>query len=73
MRGVRVEAREGADRAHRIGQRNPVTVYRLVSKGTVEEKVLALHDEKRALSEDLPSAAGSADLDPASLLALFER
>ena len=64
---------QAADRAHRIGQRNPVTVYRLVAKGTVEEKVLALHAEKRALSEDLLSAAGSAALDPASLLALFER
>ncbi len=64
---------QAADRAHRIGQRNPVTVYRLVATGTVEEKVLALHDEKRALSEDLLSAAGSSALDPASLLALFER
>ncbi len=40
---------QATDRAHRIGQTRPVTVYRLVSKGTIEERILALHAEKRAL------------------------
>ena len=40
---------QAADRAHRIGQTRPVTIVRLVAKDTVEEKVLALHDQKRAL------------------------
>ncbi len=40
---------QASDRAHRLGQRRPVTVYRLVSKGTVEERILALHASKRAL------------------------
>ena len=62
---------QAADRAHRIGQTRPVTVYRLVAAGTVEEKVLALHDTKRALAADLLSGAGSAALTPEELLALF--
>ncbi|GAB91509.1 DEAD/DEAH box helicase [Gordonia rhizosphera] len=40
---------QAVDRAHRIGQTRPVTVYRLVSAGTIEEKVVALQDKKRAL------------------------
>jgi len=38
-------------RAHRIGQLRPVTVYRLVSKGTLEERIIELHHDKRALAE----------------------
>lgn len=40
-------------RAHRIGQLRPVTVYRLVTKGTVEERIVDLHHEKRALAESI--------------------
>ena len=40
---------QASDRAHRIGQERPVTVYRLVARGTIEEKMLALHAHKRAL------------------------
>ena len=40
---------QASDRAHRIGQDRPVTVYRLVARGTIEEKMLALHEHKRAL------------------------
>jgi SNF2 family DNA or RNA helicase len=40
---------QAVDRAHRIGQTRPVTVYRLVSTGTIEEKVIALQDRKREL------------------------
>ena len=40
---------QATDRAHRIGQVRPVTVYRLVAKDTIEEQILALHDEKREL------------------------
>ncbi len=40
---------QATDRAHRIGQARVVTSYKLVCAGTVEEKVLALQDEKRAL------------------------
>ena len=40
---------QATDRAHRIGQTRVVTSYKLIAAGTVEEKVLALQDEKRAL------------------------
>lgn len=40
---------QAVDRAHRIGQTRPVTVYRLVSQGTIEEKVVALQERKREL------------------------
>ncbi|GAB04138.1 putative helicase [Gordonia amarae NBRC 15530] len=40
---------QAVDRAHRIGQSRPVNVYRLVSAGTIEERVVALQDRKRAL------------------------
>jgi len=42
---------QAADRAHRIGQNRPVMVYRLVAEDTVEERILALQERKRALSE----------------------
>ncbi len=42
---------QAADRAHRIGQDRPVMVYRLVAIDTVEERILALQERKRALAE----------------------
>ncbi|CAN5557309.1 DEAD/DEAH box helicase [soil metagenome] len=40
---------QAVDRTHRIGQTRPVSVYRLVSEGTIEEKVVALQERKREL------------------------
>ena len=40
---------QATDRTHRIGQDRPVTVYRIVARGTIEESILALHDHKRRL------------------------
>jgi SNF2 family DNA or RNA helicase len=44
---------QASDRAHRIGQTRPVTIYRLVCKNTIEEKIMALHQRKRDLAESL--------------------
>ena len=40
-------------RSHRMGQRDPVTVYRLITEGSIEEQILDLHEQKRSLAEDL--------------------
>jgi SNF2 family DNA or RNA helicase len=47
-----VEA-QATDRAHRIGQKSVVTAYKLIMRGTVEEKILGLQAKKRALMEAL--------------------
>ena len=44
---------QATDRAHRIGQNKTVFVYKLVTKGTVEEKILTMQRNKRALMEGL--------------------
>jgi superfamily II DNA or RNA helicase len=50
-----VEA-QAIDRAHRIGQPRPVFAYRLIARGTVEEKVLQLQAEKRELADAIINA-----------------
>ena len=44
---------QASDRAHRMGQKRPVTVYRLVAKNTIEDKIVALHHHKRDLANSL--------------------
>ncbi len=44
---------QATDRAHRIGQKKMVVVYRLIAKGTIEEKIQELQESKRALSEQI--------------------
>jgi len=46
---------QATDRAYRIGQTRPVTVYRLVAKDTIEEKIVQLHHHKRDLADSLLS------------------
>jgi len=45
--------RQATDRAHRIGQNNPVFVYKLITMGTVEEKIQAMQTRKQALADSL--------------------
>lgn len=44
---------QASDRAHRIGQQRPVTVYRLVTKNTIEEQIVSLHKHKRDLADSV--------------------
>jgi SNF2 family DNA or RNA helicase len=44
---------QASDRAHRIGQTRPVTIYRLVTQNTIEEKIVELHHQKRDLADSL--------------------
>ncbi|WP_330474983.1 DEAD/DEAH box helicase [Terrabacter sp. C0L_2] len=50
---------QAIERAHRIGQNRPVTVYRLVSAGTIEEKVVGLQERKRDLFQRVVDEGGS--------------
>ena len=44
---------QASDRAHRIGQTRPVTIYRLVAENTIEQKIVKLHQHKRELADSL--------------------
>jgi len=66
---------QASGRAHRIGQQRPVTVYRLVTQGSIEDRIVALHHQKRALADGvLAGADGDASgtvMDAAQMLALL--
>jgi SNF2 family DNA or RNA helicase len=51
--------RQAIDRTHRIGQRRAVTAYRLITTGTVEEKIRALAEQKATLSRSIIRADGA--------------
>ena len=67
--------RQATDRAHRIGQTEPVFVYKLACAGTVEEQIVALADRKAALADAIlsedPSVVPSFELDEGTIDALF--
>ena len=46
---------QATDRAHRIGQQNVVTVYKLIAKGTIEENIIKLQEKKKELADKLLS------------------
>lgn len=48
---------QATDRAHRIGQTRPVTVYEFVARGTIEEDIIRLHESKQELADALLETA----------------
>ena len=48
---------QASDRAYRIGQEQPVTIYRLIAENTIEEKILRLHATKKSLADALLEGA----------------
>jgi superfamily II DNA or RNA helicase len=48
---------QASDRAHRYGQQRPVTIYRLITKDTIEQKIVDLHQHKRDLADSLLEGA----------------
>ena len=66
-----VEA-QATDRAHRIGQTRVVNSYKLITRNTVEEKILSLQNRKKEITESLLSGAGESRLSESELLSLFD-
>ncbi len=65
---------QASDRAHRIGQQRPVTIYRLVAKGTIEDKIVALHKIKRDLADSLLTGSdASGKVSTEDLLSLIQQ
>lgn len=65
---------QASDRAHRIGQTRPVTIYRLVTEGTIEERIVDLHRHKRGMADQLLAGADAAGrLNADELLKLLRR
>ena len=46
---------QATDRAHRIGQEKTVSVYKLIAKGSIEEKILRMQEDKKALADEILS------------------
>ncbi|MBO4852739.1 MAG: DEAD/DEAH box helicase [Schwartzia sp.] len=65
---------QATDRAYRIGQMNKVQVIKLVTKDTIEEKIFALQEQKKALIDKMiqPGESFLSKLTEAEIRALFE-
>ena len=65
---------QATDRAHRIGQTRIVSVYRIIAKNSVEEKILELQETKQNLADEILSGTtgGIASMSREELLALLD-
>lgn len=66
---------QATDRAYRIGQNNPVQVYKLIAQDTIEERILELQQAKQSLADTVTGTADGAILSmrPDQLLALLDQ
>jgi len=65
---------QASDRAHRIGQQRPVTIYRLIVKNSIEEKIVGLHRDKRNLADSLLAGSDvSGSFSASQLLGLLRQ
>jgi SNF2 family DNA or RNA helicase len=65
---------QASDRAHRIGQQRPVTIYRLIAENTIEEKIVELHNHKRDLAEQMLEGSDmAARLSVKDMVAMIQR
>ncbi|MET0982790.1 MAG: DEAD/DEAH box helicase, partial [Telluria sp.] len=65
---------QASDRAHRMGQLRPVTIYRLVARHTIEEGIVDLHRHKRDLAESLLEGGDvSARMSSTDMLAMLHQ
>lgn len=64
---------QASDRAHRMGQTRPVTIYRFIAKNTIEDKIVALHQHKRNLANNLLEGSDTSNnLSPEDMMALLQ-
>jgi SNF2 family DNA or RNA helicase len=65
---------QASDRAHRMGQQRPVTIYRLVTRHTIEEGIVDLHRHKRDLADSLLDGTDvAARMTPGDMLAMLQQ
>ncbi|MCQ2558169.1 MAG: SWF/SNF helicase family protein, partial [Oscillospiraceae bacterium] len=65
---------QATDRAHRIGQTRPVTVFKLIAKNSIEEKIQNMQELKQDLADEIISGSGESlgTLSREELIALIE-
>jgi SNF2 family DNA or RNA helicase len=64
---------QASDRAHRMGQLRPVTIYRLVARHTIEEGIVELHQHKRDLADSLLEGSDvSGRMSASEMLAMLQ-
>jgi SNF2 family DNA or RNA helicase len=64
---------QASDRAHRMGQQRPVTIYRLVARHTIEEGIVDLHKHKRDLADSLLEGSDvAARMSPDDMMAMLQ-